>query len=93
MTSHWDLTTIKTKLRAHDDQFKLIRSDIKDVQKDVKQLHKEFGGLDKKLGKWKSQLFNKIDGFIGRIDSQDKEIAATNFRLEEHEQQHVTIST
>lgn len=73
-TMEWDFSVVKSKLRSHDDQFKLIRLDIKG-------LSKRFDKQDRKFEK----LYNLISKFTGRINTQDKEIAAIAFRKEEHE--------
>lgn len=73
-----DVGTIKYKQRNHDTQLRLVRSDIKSLKSDFKS-------FDKKIERWKNQLFNKIDKFMGRIKKQDEEIAAIAFRKEDHE--------
>ena len=81
-------------LRAHFDnmefKMKAISTDVNDLQKSIgglqfemKGLYKRFDLFEKTLFDWKSHLFNKIDNFIGRIDRQDKEIAAQGFQIEE----------
>ena len=41
----WDTSSIKMKLRSHDDQFKLLRSDTKDLKKRFDQQDKYFKKL------------------------------------------------
>ena len=80
-----ELSDIGTSLKKNDARFKKHDGEFKFVRDEIKGLHKKFDQQDRKLETWKSQLFDKIDNFLGRIDSQDKEIAAIGFRKEEHE--------
>jgi peptidoglycan hydrolase CwlO-like protein len=81
-----NLSSIKYKQSRQDDQFKLVRSDIKSLKTDLKNVDKKFDKQEKVLAKWKDQLFNKIDKFMGRIRSQDQEIAAISFRSSDHQE-------
>ena len=56
------------------------------LSRQTEGLNNRFDEMENKLTAWKSELFDKIDNFLGRIDGQDKEIAALGFRSEEHEQ-------
>lgn len=69
-----NISNIKYSQRSQAEQTKLERIDIKG-------LSKRFDQQDKKFDK----LYKLIDGFTGRIKSQDIEIAAASTRSEDHE--------
>ncbi len=76
---------------SQNDQFKLLREELREL-KDVKILKTDIRGIQKQLSaipqiweksffEFRSDLFNKIDGFVGRIKSQDEEIGTINVRV------------
>lgn len=55
-----------------------LQDDIKILKTDVRDLQKTW---EKAFFKFRSELFDKIDGFVGRIKSQDEEIGTINVRV------------
>ena len=73
----WKITSISNKLRKHDDNFKIIRIDLK-------ELTKAFQKQDKKLEIWKSEIHNLIDkGFTSKAKKLDQEVGILNNRTVE----------
>ena len=73
-----DFSFNRIRLRTIEDGIKVIKTDQSD-------LNKKFDDTDQKLSTWKSQLFDKIDKFLGRISKQDQEIIFQTGRLDSHE--------
>ena len=69
-----------------DKKFSGTDKQLLRLSRQTEGLNNRFDEMENKLTAWKSELFDKIDNFLGRIDGQDKEIAALGFRSEEHEQ-------
>lgn len=74
-----------------ESKLKVVSTDLIDQNKEIKStralfhdLNKRFDSIDEKLFLWKSQLFDKIDNFLERINSQDKEIGALSNRTSNH---------
>lgn len=71
----FDVAAMEIKLEVTRNEVKILRTELKD-----------FGNEIKKEIKTKfDKIMDRIDEFIGRINTQDKEIAAIAFRKEEHE--------
>ena len=69
------------KLEVVHNEVKILRTEVKDVNQEVKKINRRFDKQERTFEKWKDQLFNKIDKFMGRINTQEQEIGAINARV------------
>lgn len=80
-----ELRDLKTEIRrsglskySFQDDVKILKTDIRDMQKQISKIPLVW---EKSFFEFRSELFNKIDGFVGRIKSQDEEIGTLNVRV------------
>lgn len=73
-----ELRDFKMEIRRSSLSKYNVQEDIKILKTDVRDMQKTW---EKAFFKFRSELFDKIDGFVGRIKSQDDEIGAINARV------------
>ncbi|KKU66643.1 MAG: hypothetical protein UX92_C0036G0004 [Candidatus Amesbacteria bacterium GW2011_GWA1_47_20] len=92
-----ELRDFKTEIRRAgiskyglQDDVKILKADIRDTQSTIKSLSKQLSAIPEL---WvRSKLFNKIDGFVGRINTQDQEIGAINARVSRLEEPQIMVT-
>lgn len=47
-----------------------------------REMHERFDRMEKSMNRRFDEMFKLLDGFIGRIDKQDKEFSALSLQLE-----------
>ncbi|KKU29006.1 MAG: hypothetical protein UX80_C0025G0004 [Candidatus Amesbacteria bacterium GW2011_GWA2_47_11b] len=98
-----ELRDFKTEIRRAgiskyglQDDVKILKADIRDTQSTIKSLSKQLSAIpelwEKSFFEFRSKLFNKIDGFVGRINTQDQEIGAINARVSRLEEPQIMVT-
>jgi peptidoglycan hydrolase CwlO-like protein len=62
---------VQAKLADHDDEFRKIHQKLADHDDEFRKINEKY-----------DHLLNTIDGFIGRIDTYETELAARDHKIE-----------